>query len=225
MKALLFPLVEMFPQVGGEQAADAFVRDENIKVVQQASFGFKWFVLFLQHIVWDDLVQMEGEKWRQWFATLNTLYSLLHFTVHMYLCDTFYSVLLQHLLVEPLCLFWRHFGLVSDEEANLVCVCTMSIGQGAGGDERVTVRFTWQSLRRHGYDPDPRRITHMRMVWAFLGILHRVKSRLMGCESSSNRDLEAEVVFRKACKACTAFFTWHRHRGIRFKTPFFKNNF
>lgn len=107
MKALLFPLVEMFPQVGGEQAADAFVRDENIKVVQQASLGFKWFVLFLQDIVWDDLVQMEGKKCRQWFAILNTLYSLLNFTVHiiMYLCDTFHSVLLQHLLVEPLCLF------------------------------------------------------------------------------------------------------------------------
>lgn len=92
---------------------------------------------------------------------------------------------------------------------------------GGWGGGRVAVRFTWQSLRRHGYDPDPRRITHMRMVWAFLGILHRVKSRLMGCESSSNRDLEAEVVFRKACKACTALFTWHRHRGFRFKTPSF----
>lgn len=83
MKPLLFPLVEMFPKVGGEQAADAFIRDENIKVVQQASFGFKWFVLFLQDIVWDDLVQMEGKKCCQWFATLNTLYTLLHFTVHI----------------------------------------------------------------------------------------------------------------------------------------------
>lgn len=60
-KALLFPLVEMLPQVGGEQAADAAVRDENVKVVQQASLGLIWFVLFLQDTVWDNLLQVEGK--------------------------------------------------------------------------------------------------------------------------------------------------------------------
>lgn len=74
-KASLFSLVEMFPQVGGEQAADALVRDENVKVVQQASLGFKRFVLFLQDIVWDDLAQTEGGRVArvtssQWFVEL-----------------------------------------------------------------------------------------------------------------------------------------------------------
>lgn len=61
MKALLFPLVEMLPQVRGKQTADSVVRDENIKVVEQASLSFIWFVLFLQDTVWDDLVQMDEQ--------------------------------------------------------------------------------------------------------------------------------------------------------------------
>lgn len=60
VKALLFPLIKMFPQVGGQQAADSVVRDENIKVAEQASLGFIRLVLFPQGIIWDDLVQREG---------------------------------------------------------------------------------------------------------------------------------------------------------------------
>lgn len=58
VKALLFRLIKMFSQVGGQQAADSVVRDENVKIAQQASLGFIRFVLFLQGTVRDDLVQI-----------------------------------------------------------------------------------------------------------------------------------------------------------------------
>lgn len=93
----------MFPQVGGQQAADSVVRDEDVIIVQQASLGFIRFVLFLQGIVRDDLVQMERQH-----AGLYRVEDLpMNSTVQisMYLGDAFHSALLQDLLVEPLRLF------------------------------------------------------------------------------------------------------------------------
>lgn len=54
-KVLLFPLVEMFSKVGGQQAADAVIRQEHVEVSQQTALGFEWFVLRPQDLVWDDL--------------------------------------------------------------------------------------------------------------------------------------------------------------------------
>lgn len=58
-KVLLLPLVEMFSKVGGQQAADAVVRQEHVEVSQQTALGFEWFVLRLQDIVWDDLLRTQ----------------------------------------------------------------------------------------------------------------------------------------------------------------------
>lgn len=49
--------------------------------------------------------------------------------------------------------------------------------------------------------------THMRMVCACLGIFQKVKSRLICWDSSRNREALVDLVFRKACRAWTAFFT------------------
>lgn len=61
-----------------------------------------------------------------------------------YLCDVLDSILLQQPLVEPLYLFWRHLGLVSDKEANLVCVCALAMRQGTeyGVKRQCQVRVT-----------------------------------------------------------------------------------
>lgn len=59
-KHLPFSLVEMFPQVGGKQAADSGVSKEQVKVPQQAAFGFIRFVLLLQGTVWDDLLRIQA---------------------------------------------------------------------------------------------------------------------------------------------------------------------
>lgn len=56
---LLFPQVEMFSELGWQQAADAVVRKKHVKVPQQPAFGFIWFVLCLQDLVWDDLLRMQ----------------------------------------------------------------------------------------------------------------------------------------------------------------------
>lgn len=50
-----------------------------------------------------------------------------------YLSDVFDTLLLQQPLVKPLGLFWGHFGLISGEEANLVCVTPLAMGQGTEG--------------------------------------------------------------------------------------------
>lgn len=138
-----------------------------------------------------------------------------------YLCDVLDSILLQQPLVEPLCLFWWHLGLVFDKEANLVCVCALAMGQGTdnGVKRQCQARVTAAKISiqvRLELSFVTLLHTHMRMVWAPLGILHRVKSRLICCESSSNVD--ADFVFRKACKAWTAFFTWYRNVVSSFKT-------
>lgn len=49
----------MFSKVGGQQAADAVVRQEHVEVSQQTALGFEWFVLRLQDIVWDDLLRTQ----------------------------------------------------------------------------------------------------------------------------------------------------------------------
>lgn len=54
---LLLPLVEVFPDVGRQQAADAVVGEEHVKVPQQAALGFVRLVLRLQELVGDDLKQ------------------------------------------------------------------------------------------------------------------------------------------------------------------------
>lgn len=56
---LLFPQVEMFSELGWQQAADAVVRKKHVKVPQQPAFGFIWFVLCLQDLVWDDLLRTQ----------------------------------------------------------------------------------------------------------------------------------------------------------------------
>lgn len=56
---LLFPQVEMFSEVGWQQAADAVVRKKHVKVPQQPAFGFIWFVLCPQDLVWDDLLRVK----------------------------------------------------------------------------------------------------------------------------------------------------------------------
>lgn len=47
-----------------------------------------------------------------------------------YLSDVFDSPLLQQLLIKPLGLLRGHFGLISGEQANLVCVRPLAMGQG-----------------------------------------------------------------------------------------------
>lgn len=57
-KALsLFTFVEMFPEVRWQQSADAVIRNEQVKVSQQAALGFVWFVLRLQDLIRYDLPQ------------------------------------------------------------------------------------------------------------------------------------------------------------------------
>lgn len=57
-KALsLFTFVEMFPEVRWQQSADAVIRNEHVKVSQQAALGFVWFVLRLQDLIRYDLPQ------------------------------------------------------------------------------------------------------------------------------------------------------------------------
>lgn len=89
--------------MGGQQAADSVVRDENVITAQQASLDFIWFVLFLQGTVRDDLVQMEGNV--SLVCGVGNL--LMNSTVHiiMYLGDAFHTAVLQYLLVKPLSLF------------------------------------------------------------------------------------------------------------------------
>lgn len=250
-KRLPFSLVEMFPQVRGKQAADSGVSKEQVKVPQQAAFGFIRFVLLLQGTVWDDLLQIQAhimstariqrrrkEFWLpdwKFHHKLSHHYSPLHF-----------NMLKECIRCLDCGVPLRCFGLHSPAAASCrtsvsvlttswarlwqrgkprLCLCA---GHGAGdwqwgetsvsgsGDSRydfITGR-AWSQLR------DSVLHTHMRMVWAPLGILHRVKSRLIWCESSSNRDSEADFVFRKACKAWTAFFTWNRHGVSSSKTLF-----
>lgn len=56
-----------------------------------------------------------------------------------YLCDVVHSFLLQQPLVKPLRLIRGHVGLVSGEEANLVCVEPLAMGQGTA--ERRTFQY------------------------------------------------------------------------------------
>lgn len=156
----------MFPQVGGKQAADSGVSEEHVKVPQQAAFGFIRFVLLLQGTVWDDLLRIQAQvmstariqrrRKEFWIPDFTNFHII---TVHFistcwrnvfvvwtvgYLCDVLHSILLQQLLVEPLYLFWRHLGLVSDKEASLVCVCALAMGQGTdnGVKRQCQVRVT-----------------------------------------------------------------------------------
>lgn len=55
MMPLPLPQVEMFPNVGRQEAADTVVGEEHIKVPQEAPFGFVRFVLSLQELVWNYL--------------------------------------------------------------------------------------------------------------------------------------------------------------------------
>ena len=55
MMLLPLPQVEMFPNVGRQEAADTVVGEEHIKVPQEAPFGFVRFVLSLQELVWNYL--------------------------------------------------------------------------------------------------------------------------------------------------------------------------
>lgn len=50
--SLLFSLVEVFPDVGWQQAADPVIREEQVKVSQQAPLGFIRFIFFLQGCEW-----------------------------------------------------------------------------------------------------------------------------------------------------------------------------
>lgn len=54
---------------------------------------------------------------------------LLKPQIFRYLCDVFDSLLLQQSLVKPLSLLCGHVGLISGEEANLVCVSPLTMGQ------------------------------------------------------------------------------------------------
>lgn len=47
----------MFPEVRWQQSADAVIRNEHVKVSQQAALGFVWFVLRLQDLIRYDLPQ------------------------------------------------------------------------------------------------------------------------------------------------------------------------
>lgn len=47
----------MFPEVRWQQSADAVIRNEQVKVSQQAALGFVWFVLRLQDLIRYDLPQ------------------------------------------------------------------------------------------------------------------------------------------------------------------------
>lgn len=59
-KFLPLPLVEMFSEMGRQQAADAVVREEHVKIPQQTAFGFKRFVLRPQDLVGDDLPRIHA---------------------------------------------------------------------------------------------------------------------------------------------------------------------
>lgn len=50
----------MFSEVGWQQAADAVVRKEHVKVPQQTALGFIWFVLRPQDLVRDDLLRIQA---------------------------------------------------------------------------------------------------------------------------------------------------------------------
>lgn len=50
----------MSPKVRGQQAADAVVRKEHVKVPQQPALGFIRFVLRPEDLVWDDLLQIQA---------------------------------------------------------------------------------------------------------------------------------------------------------------------
>lgn len=45
----------MFSEVGGQQASDAFVGQEQVKVAQQTALGLIGLILCSQHLVGDDL--------------------------------------------------------------------------------------------------------------------------------------------------------------------------
>lgn len=61
-----------------------------------------------------------------------------------YLTDVFHSPLLQQLLIKPLGLLWGHFGLISGEQANLVCVRPLAMGQGTeDGINIIRNVFRW----------------------------------------------------------------------------------
>lgn len=49
----------MFSKVGGQEAADAVVRQEHVEVSQQTALGFERFVLRPQDLVWDDLLRTQ----------------------------------------------------------------------------------------------------------------------------------------------------------------------
>lgn len=63
-KNLLFRLIEMFTKMRRQQAADAFIWKEHVKVTQKTPFGFKRLILRLQDFVWDDLHGID-KRWEQ----------------------------------------------------------------------------------------------------------------------------------------------------------------
>ena len=56
---LLLSLVKVFSDVGWQQAPDAVIREEHVKVPQQATLGFIRLVLCLQCVVWYNLQKSE----------------------------------------------------------------------------------------------------------------------------------------------------------------------
>lgn len=236
----------MFPKVGGKQAADTGVSEEHVKVPEQAAFGFIRFVLLLQGTVWDDLLRIQAHvtstakiqrRKEFWLPDLTSFHiiSPLHFNMlKEWIRFWIAGVPLRCSgLRSPAAASCRTSGSVlTTSWARLwqrgkprLCPCA---GRGAGDwqwSETSCVRFGVTAatislqIGLELWFCESVLHTHMRMVWAVLGILHRVKSRLICCESFSNRDSEADFVFRKACKAWTAFFTWDKHKLSSFKTP------
>lgn len=155
---LLFPLIEMFTKMRRQQAADAFIWKEHVKVTEKTPFGFKRFILRLQGFVWDDLHTID-KHWEQFvrlqeFRNSSYLNSIRrqpvpNFTLHtrLYLCDVFDSFLLQQPFIKPLGLFCGHLRLIPGEQANVIGVASMFMGQRSGGEResgfrRVGVRET-----------------------------------------------------------------------------------
>lgn len=119
----------MFPDVGGQQAADAVIRNERGEVPQQPPLGFIGLVLRLQDLIGNDLLRIQRPNIT--LAAIN-LYVKLPIVSCLYLCDVCNTLLLQQPLIKPLGLFRGHLGLVSGEEAHVLRVTTLAMGQGTG---------------------------------------------------------------------------------------------